>query len=72
MAGDIDEMPPELLAGLDRFIDGQDAPPNPRLSRQEAVGVIVRDWLQAQGYLALPDGERVVPVKVAADLPQDG
>ncbi len=72
MAGHFDDMPPELLAGLDRFIDEQDVPPNPRLSRDEAVAVIVRDWLQAQGYLALPDGDQVVPVSEASELPQDG
>lgn len=47
-------LPRELLAGVDAFIKDRDEPPTPHLTRDEAVAVIVRDWLQSQGYIALP------------------
>ncbi|RYG94768.1 MAG: hypothetical protein EON57_17780 [Alphaproteobacteria bacterium] len=72
MSADLNSLPVELRVGIDRFIDEQDIPPNPRLSREDALVVIVRDWLQAQGYVALPDGDSVVPVSVASETPSDG
>jgi hypothetical protein len=62
---------PELLTGIDRLIDARDVPPARRLSREEAIQMIVRDWLQGQGYVALPDGETVVPVIAASRVPRD-
>ncbi len=59
----------ELTAGVDKFIAERDLPPNPRMSRDEALQVIVRDWLQSQGHVALPDGETVAPVSEASELP---
>jgi len=53
----------ELKAGLDRFITARDEPPQGRMSTEDAINVIVRDWLMGQGYLPLP-GERT-PVKPA-------
>ena len=42
------------LAALDRFIDKSDEPPAPRLSRQEAINVVVQDWLMGQGFMPIP------------------
>lgn len=39
---------PELLTGIDRLIDDRDVPLTPRLGREEALQMIVRDWLQGQ------------------------
>lgn len=61
----------ELLSGIDRLIDDQDVPPNPRLSREEALQMIVGDWLQGQGYVAMPDGKKVVPVTAASRIVND-
>jgi len=58
----------ELLSGIDRLIADRDTPPTPRLSREEALQMIVRDWLQGQGYVALPDGETVVRVSAASKV----
>jgi len=49
------ELSDTLLDGLDRFIDDRDRPPSGRMSRDEAVSGIVRDWLMSQGYVPLPD-----------------
>jgi hypothetical protein len=56
----------ELIKGLDRFIDREDTPPNPRLSREEAALVIIRDWLQGQGFVSLPEGDSVQPISTAS------
>jgi hypothetical protein len=50
----LDELSPELIEGIDKYIEAADEPPNPRLTRNEAVIIIVRDWLMAQGYIPLP------------------
>ncbi len=54
-----DWIPDDMMDAVERFIEAQDVPPNPRMEPAEAVQVIVRDWLQGQGYLPLPDGDRV-------------
>jgi hypothetical protein len=59
----------ELLSGIDRLIADRNIPPTPRLSREEALQMIVRDWLQGQGYVALPDGESILPVSAASKVP---
>ena len=61
----------ELEAGLEKFIEDRDVAPNPRLTRDEALQTIVRDWLQGQGFVPLPDGDRVVPVAQASRVPTD-
>lgn len=59
-----------LLGALDSFIDQRDEPPNPRMTRQEAVNVILADWLVAQGFLPLRDeSEPVVNALDAARVP---
>lgn len=63
---------PALVSGLDRFIAERDAPPDGRMSRVDAVNVIVQDWLMGQGYLPLPDETtRITPALQAADVPRD-
>lgn len=63
----------ERSDAIDSFIEAQDIPPNPRLSRSEAVAVIIRDWLQAQGYMPLPAGDTVHrPTMDAANALRDG
>lgn len=66
-----DWLTPELIAGINKLIADQDVPPNPRLTQDEALLMIVRDWLQGQGYVAMPDGKRVVPVAVASRIISD-
>ena len=51
----------ELLEGIERFIAHRDEPPREKMSHDDAVNVIVRDWLMGQGYLALPDRDAVMP-----------
>lgn len=55
----------ELIDGIDKYVARAAVPPNVRLTREEAVEVIVRDWLQSQGYLPLPDGSEIAPVNSA-------
>jgi hypothetical protein len=61
MTNDLPFLDAATLAALDRFIDKSDEPPTPRLSREEAVNVVVQDWLMAQGYMPIPQepGETV-------------
>lgn len=60
----------DLLAGVDKFIDDRDCPPSPRMDSNAAINVIVRDWLQAQGYVPLPaDPDEITPALEAADVP---
>lgn len=61
---------PELIESMDSFIDDRDVPPTKRLMREEAL-LIVQDWLQGQGYVALPEGESVTPVTPASRVPSD-
>ena len=63
-------MDADVAAALDRFIAERDRPPLGRMTREEAVEVIVRDWLMAQGHLPLPGEETpIVPALAAADVP---
>ena len=39
----------ELLDGVEQFIADRDAPPVGKMSYEDAVNVIVRDWLMGQG-----------------------
>ena len=49
---DIEE---ELLDGLEQFIADREEPPRGKMTYTDAVNVIVKDWLMAQGYIPLPD-----------------
>ena len=49
---DLDE---DLINGLDKFIVDRDEPPAGRMSRNDAINVIVRDWLMSQNYIPIPD-----------------
>jgi hypothetical protein len=60
----------DLLAGLDRFISHRDEPPRGRMSGNDAINVILRDWLTAQGYLDLPpDQDSITKALEAAKVP---
>ncbi len=71
MSENHDWLSPELTIGVDRLVENLDVPPNPRLSREQALQMIVRDWLQGQGYVPLPDGGRVIPVTAASKTIND-
>lgn len=60
----------DLLPALERFIDHRDEPPRGRMSRNDALNVIVRDWLMGQGYLDLPeDPDKITRALPAAKVP---
>lgn len=59
----------DLVEALEAFIEERDAPPAARMSWNEAINVVLRDWLTGQGYLALPD-EEIVPALEAANVPK--
>ena len=75
MARNLSYFSADTLAALDRFIAKSDVPPSPRLSRESAIEVVVRDWLMGQGYLAIPsppgesgsDKQPVVPALHVTD-----
>jgi hypothetical protein len=61
----------ELLDGIEQFIAARDEPPRGRMNHDDAVNVIVRDWLMAQGYIPLPDDDEAVTTALdAAEVPQ--
>ena len=61
----------ELLDGVEQFIADRDEPPTDKMSYDDTVNVIVRDWLMAQGYVTLPDdGAEIVPALKAANVPK--
>ena len=45
----------QLLDGLEQFIADRNEPPRGKMTHEDAVNVIVGDWLMGQGYLSLPD-----------------
>lgn len=60
-----------LLEGLDRFIVDRDRPPRGHMTRDEAVSLIVRDWLMSQGYVPLPnDPDTITTALDAAEVPK--
>lgn len=62
----------DLLDGIKRFIAHRDEPPRGKMSYNDAVNVIVRDWLMGQGYVPLPDQDldaAIVPALEAAHAP---
>lgn len=61
----------ELLDGVEQFIADRNEPPNGKMSYDDAVNVIVQDWLMAQGYFPLPDdGDEITPALKAANVPK--
>lgn len=61
-----------FLDGLDRFIADRDRPPLGRMTRDQAIDAIVRDWLMGQGYIPLPDDQdSITPALDAADVPKN-
>ena len=60
-----------LLAGIEQFIAHRNEPPRGKMSHDDAVNVIVEDWLIAQGYMTLPDDTGTATMALdAADVPQ--
>jgi hypothetical protein len=65
------EVDEALLEGLDRFIYDRDRPPRGHMTRDEAVSVIIRDWLMSQGYVPLPDDpDKITTAFDAAEVPK--
>jgi hypothetical protein len=65
------EVDDALLEGVDRFIDDRDRPPRGLMTRDEAVSVIIRDWLMSQGYVPLPDDpDKITTAFDAAEVPK--
>lgn len=61
----------DLLDGVEGFIAQRDEPPRGKMSYDDAINVIVRDWLMAQGYIALPDDPNGVTQALdAASVPK--
>jgi hypothetical protein len=62
----------DLLDGVENFIADRDEPPRGKMSYDDAVNVIVRDWLMGQGYVPLPGGpeQTIVPALEAARVPK--
>ena len=61
----------ELLDGVEQFIADRNEPPRGKMSYDDAVNVILRDWLMAQGYIELPgDPDRITPALKAAHVPK--
>lgn len=60
----------ELLDGIEQFIAHRDEPPRGKMSYDDAVNVIIEDWLIAQGYLSLPDETGPTKALDAAEVPE--
>ena len=64
------QLEPELLDGIEKFIADRDEPPRGKMTYNDAINVIVRDWLMGQGYVSLPDDPNpVTPALEAANVP---
>ena len=62
----------ELLDGIEQFIADRNEPPRGRMTYDDAINVIIRDWLMGQGYLFLPgDPGSITPALEAAKVPSD-
>ena len=60
-----------LLDGVEQFIADRDEPPRGKMTYDDAINVIVRDWLMGQGYIPLPgDPNAVTPALAAARVPK--
>lgn len=61
----------ELLDGLEQFIADRNEPPRGKMTCDDAVNVIVRDWLMGQGYMPLPGNpDDITPALAAAKAPK--
>lgn len=61
----------ELLDGVEQFIADRNEPPLGKMTFEDAVNVIVRDWLTGQGYKPLPDQpDEILPAVEAARVPR--
>lgn len=61
----------ELFEGIERFIADRDEPPGGTMTHDDAVNVIVRDWLMGQGYIPLPnDPDEITTALEAANVPK--
>ena len=61
----------DLLDGVENFIADRDEPPRGKMNYDDAVNVIVRDWLMAQGYVDLPtDPDKITTALDAALVPK--
>jgi hypothetical protein len=61
----------ELLDGVEQFIADRDEPPRDKMTYDDAVNVIVRDWLMSQGYIPLPNADdAIIPALEAARCPR--
>jgi len=61
----------ELLDGVEQFIADRNEPPVGKMTYDDAVNVIVRDWLMGQGYIPLPDdADEITPALEAARVPR--
>jgi hypothetical protein len=62
----------ELLDGIEQFIADRNEPPRGKMTYDDAINVIVRDWLMGQGYLALPDDpDGITPALEASQVPKE-
>jgi hypothetical protein len=60
-----------LVDGIARFVAERDRPPYGRMTTEQAVNSIVKDWLMGQGYIPLPnDPDRIIPALEAAQVPK--
>ena len=60
----------ELLDGLEQFIADRNEPPRGKMTHDDAVNVIVRDWLMGQGYMPLPgNSDDITPALEVAKVP---
>ena len=61
----------DLLGGIDQFIAVRNEAPNGKMTHDDAVNVIVRDWLMGQGYIPLPGSpDDIRPALEAAHVPE--
>ncbi|MET3925912.1 hypothetical protein [Devosia sp. 2618] len=62
----------DLLNGIENFIADRNDPPLGKMSLEDAVNVILGDWLMGQGYVPLPDDpdETITPALEAARIPK--
>lgn len=65
------ELDEEIASGVGKFIADRKDPPGGTLTFEAAINVIVRDWLQAQGYMPLPNAQgEIVRAPDAAGVPR--
>jgi len=61
----------DLLEGIEQFIADRDEPPRGRMTYDDAINVMVRDWLMGQGYISLPgEPDMIVHALDAAEVPK--